>query len=80
MAPITYNNFEEIDQRLEILRLQREISKENLKYNLHHAKSNFYPTQLVGGLSGAVQKMALVYAIRFLSRIFRKRDKVKVLD
>lgn len=80
MALNTYNSFDEIDERLKILKLQREISKESFKYNLHNARTNFYPGQLVGGFSGLLQKIALTFAIKKLSRIFRKHDRVKVLE
>ena len=33
-----YNSFEEIDNQLKILKLQREINKESLKLNLKHSK------------------------------------------
>jgi len=76
----TYNSFDEIDERLKILRLQRKIRKESFKYNLHNAKTNFYPGQLVGGFSRLLQKIVLTFTIKKLSFIFRKRDRIKVLE
>ncbi len=86
MAPKTYSSFDEIDQHLKILKLQREIHKESMKFNLHYAKTNLYPTQLVGGFSGLVQKIVLTFAIRKLSNIsgilktFRRRDRMGPLE
>ncbi len=54
-----YNTFHEIDNDLKILKLQREIDKENLKLNYQSTKNNFYPTSLLGGFGGIVQKIAI---------------------
>lgn len=54
-----YSSFEEIDHDLNILRLQREIDKENLKLNLHRAKTYFHPIHLVGGVKGLLQKLLI---------------------
>ena len=67
-----YSSFEEIDERLKILRLQREIDTESLKLHFNQAKTNLYPTKLMGGLSGMVQKVMLTLAIKKLSRLFRR--------
>ncbi len=66
-----YSSFSEIDHHLRILRLQREIDRENIKLRFNHVKSNFYPTQLVGGLSGILKKILLTLAIKKLSLLFR---------
>ncbi|NNE77516.1 MAG: hypothetical protein HKN31_10645 [Pricia sp.] len=67
-----YNSFEEIDARLRILNLQREIDTESLKLHFNQAKTNFYPTRLMGGFSGMVQKALLTFAIKKLSSLFRR--------
>lgn len=72
-----YSTFEEIDERLKILRLQKEIHIEGLKYNLHRAKSDLYPKLLMDGLGGSLKQFALAYAIQRLSRLFRKQDRPK---
>ncbi len=69
---IQYRSFSEIDDRLRILKLRREIDKESIKLHLNQAKANFYPIQLMGGVSGIVQKIALTFVIKKLSRLFRK--------
>ncbi len=74
---IQYHSFSEIDDRLKILKLRREIDKENLKLHLNHATANFYPLKLMGGVSGIVQKIALTFAIKKLTKIFRKNSKHK---
>ncbi|HET8735669.1 MAG TPA: DUF6327 family protein [Pricia sp.] len=68
MIPKKYTSFKEIDQDLKILKLQREIDLENLKLNFRQAKTNLYPTSLLGGVGGIIKK--------FLITIFAK----KVLD
>jgi len=86
MAAKTYSSFDEIDQRLKILKLQREIHLESIKFNLHNAKTNFYPMQLFGSFGGLLQKIALTFAIRKLSNIsgilksFRSRERKETLE
>ena len=48
---IRYNSFEEIDTRLKILKLQREIDRESLKMNLNRAKISIVPRNLVKNIS-----------------------------
>ncbi len=69
---IQYRSFSEIDDRLRILKLRREIDKESIKLHLNQAKANFYPIQFMGGVSGLVQKIALTFVIKKLSRLFHK--------
>lgn len=40
-----YESFEDIDNRLKILKLQREIDQENLKLHLQHTKKDLVPRQ-----------------------------------
>lgn len=65
MIPKKYSSFEQIDQDLKILRLQQEIDRENLKMTFHQAKSNLYPTSLLGGVGGIIKK--------FLISLFAKK-------
>ena len=67
-----YTSLSEIDDRLRILKLRREIDKESIKLHLNQVKANFYPIQLMGGVSGIIQKIALTFVIKKLSGIFRK--------
>jgi hypothetical protein len=75
-----YNSFKEIDERLKILKLQREIHLENLKLNLNRAKADLSPAQFFVGLKGTLQQMALTFAIQKLSKVFRKRRRPELLD
>lgn len=65
MIPKKYTSFKEIDQDLKVLKLQREIDLENMKLNFRQAKSNLYPTSLLGGVGGIIKK--------FLISIFAKK-------
>jgi hypothetical protein len=66
-----YNSFEEIDHDLKILRLNQDIDLENLKMNYHLARQSLYPTQLLGGFSGIVQKIVLSFLLNKLLKKFR---------
>jgi len=68
-----YNSFNEINERLMVLKLQRKIEIESLKLNINQVKSNLRPLQLAGNLKGSIQQMLLLYAIRKLKAIFNKR-------
>ena len=70
MAKPSFNSFDEIDQKLRVLKLQREIDKEQLKLHINNAKSNFYPTNLLGGISGITQKLILSFVVKKLLRRF----------
>lgn len=59
MIPKRYKSFTEIDQDLKILKLQQEIDRENLKLTFRTAKSNLYPTNMLGGLGGIIKKLAI---------------------
>ena len=59
MIPKRYKSFAEIDQDLKILKLQQEIDLENLKLTFRTAKSNLYPTNILGGFSGIIKKLAI---------------------
>jgi hypothetical protein len=68
-----YNSFKEIDERLLVLKLQREIEMESVKLNINQVKANLRPLQLAGSLKGNIQQMLLIYAIKKLKAVFRKR-------
>ncbi len=64
----TYSNFEEIDKDLKILKLQREIDKEEIKLSLDQAKSSLSPVSLLGSTMGSIfQKIIVMKAV---SKIF----------
>jgi hypothetical protein len=68
-----YNSFKEIDERLLVLKLQREIEMESVKLNINQVKANLRPLQLAGSLKGSIQQMLLIYAIRKLRSVFGRR-------
>lgn len=54
-----YSSFEEIDRDLKVLSLQQQVDKESLKLNFQNTKNSLYPTNLLGGIGGIVQKLLL---------------------
>lgn len=70
MAKPSFNSFDEIDQKLKILKLQREIDKEQLKLHINNVKTTFYPTNLLGGASGIAQKLIISFVVKKLLRKF----------
>lgn len=54
-----YSSFSEIDYRLKILSLQREIDKESLKLNLNRLKIDLYPSNFMVGFKDIIQKSLL---------------------
>jgi hypothetical protein len=73
-----YNSFKEIDDRLRILALQREISKESLKLNLYSAKRDIIPSHIISGLSGSLQKLVLTWVLKTMVAKFRKPKEKEV--
>ena len=70
MKPKLYNNFEEINTDLKILKLQREIDRENLKLTYQNARSSFYPTNILGGFGGLAKKIAIsLFAKKLLKKL-----------
>lgn len=64
-----YTSFKEIDKDLKILALQQEIDKEALKLNFRTAKNSLYPTNLMGGVGGILQKLVISFiAGKFLKK------------
>ena len=70
MIPKRYKSFTEIDQDLKILKLQQEIDRENLKLTFRTAKSNLYPTNMLGGLGGIIKKLAISMIAKKLLKKF----------
>jgi len=64
-----YSSFEEIDYRLKILSLQRQIDKESLKLNLNRLKFDLYPSRFIVGLKEIVQRSLIsLVATKLLKR------------
>jgi hypothetical protein len=81
-----YQSFEEIDNRLKILSLQREISQESMKLNLNRAKADLIPRKLSQGLDmsfgqGRTLKNVIVaFAAKKLLSFLRNRRQQKKLS
>ncbi len=73
MTQHRYNSFDEIDQRLKILSLQKEIDKENIKLNMHRSKNSLCPTNLLGGFDGFIKTIVLTFVTNKLFRKFSNR-------
>ena len=83
MATSNYSSFEEIDQRLKILWLQKEIDHENIKLGIHRSKENLYPSNLMkaidipGGFGGFIQNIIITFIANKLYKKFVKKDRIK---
>lgn len=54
-----YNSFEDIEQDLRILKLQRQIDEEKLKLSFENTKKELYPVNILGGMAPLFQKIAI---------------------
>jgi hypothetical protein len=54
-----YNSFEDIEQDLRILKLQRQIDEEKLKLSFENTKKELYPVNILGGMAPILQKIAI---------------------
>ena len=70
-----YSSFDEIDERLRILKLETEIDKESFKHDILKFKKNITPAILSGGIGGMVQIVILSFITKKLAKIFRKESK-----
>lgn len=55
-----YNNFEEIDRDLQILKLQTEIDKEEIKLSIEKAKESLSLVSIAGSIMGSILEKVLV--------------------
>lgn len=65
-----YSSFEEIDERLKILKLQKDISRESLRFNIKKSKETFYPSHVLGEFSGVIQKVLLGFVLKKVLKKF----------
>ena len=71
-----YDSFEEIDQELQILELQRKLDWEHIKLNSQAIKSAVYPTQITQRIEFMLQQTALTFVLKKLQKyIPRKKHK-----
>ncbi|MCB0371421.1 MAG: hypothetical protein KDD31_00260 [Muricauda sp.] len=54
-----YSSFEDIEQDLKILKLQRQIDEEKLKLSFENTKKELYPVNILGGVAPILQKIAI---------------------
>lgn len=86
MMPREYKSFEEIDQDLSVLKLQREIDRENLKLHFYRAKVDLAPSTVLRSLgttltqSGTWKNLLVVFLIKKALALFQKRREKKVLE
>ncbi len=66
-----FNTFNEIDDRLKILKLQKEIDKEGIKLNWNRTKTSFHPTHIMGNFGGILPKLILSFFAGKLMKKFR---------
>lgn len=56
-----YNNFEEIERDLKLLKLRSEIDKERIFLSYNHTKESLSPLNILKRTAGTVFKSALIY-------------------
>jgi len=71
MAKQVFNSFEEIDNRLKILRLQREIEMEQFKLRLNVAKDSIQPAALMGGVGKWTKGLLISFVLNKILRRFK---------
>ncbi|GEQ84881.1 hypothetical protein ULMS_03890 [Patiriisocius marinistellae] len=77
----SYTSFKEIDLELKRLKLQSEISKEELKLNFHSTKKSASPSNLIGGMfgglvsSGFIFKLLMPVATFAIGKLTEKKEK-----
>lgn len=70
-----YSSFEEIDKRLKVLKLEKEIDKESFKFDILKLRKNIYPTIVSGGIGGLIQILVISSVTKKLSKLLRKKSK-----
>ncbi|SDH30723.1 DUF6327 family protein [Winogradskyella thalassocola] len=61
MKPNKYNSFEDIDDQLQILSLQKQIYKERIKLNLKNSKASFNANNLKLEFKSILQDQLLTF-------------------
>ncbi|MGB3152708.1 MAG: DUF6327 family protein [Maribacter sp.] len=73
-----YKSFQEIDARLEILKLQRQIDQESLKLHFNKAKIDLVPRNLLKGIgtsfthSTTWKNMLITFVVKKVLGVLRK--------
>lgn len=55
MKPNSYNSFDEIDNQLKIISLQKQIYKQHIKLNLKSSKASFSVNSIKSEVKNALQ-------------------------
>ncbi len=71
MMPNNYNSFDEIDNQLKILSLERQIYKERIKLTLKSSKMNFNAINIKNEIKRALQEQLLTFVMNNLVKRFR---------
>lgn len=58
-----YTSFEEIDKDIRVLRLEKEISKEEIKLSYNGIKEDFSFLNVVGKTAGTIIQKALAFKL-----------------
>lgn len=72
MTATKYSSFKEIDERLKVLKLQKEIAGEQFKLDVHKFRNTVHPANLLSGFSGFVQITLLSFVTKTLIKVLRK--------
>lgn len=73
-----YDSFEEIDQQLQILELQRKLDWEHIKLNSQAIKSAVYPAQLSQRIEYMLQQTAITFVLRKLQKYIPRKKKKEI--
>ena len=82
MKAINYSSFEEIDQQLKILWLQKEIAHENIKLGFKRTKNSLYPKNILGGIDnfgGTIPFIQSIIITFLTDKILKKLKKRKAI-
>ena len=71
MIPNSYNSFEDIDNQLKIISLQKQIYKQQIKQNLRSSKASFSTTSIKSEIKNTLQVKLLEFITTKLIKIFR---------
>ncbi|MGY5845962.1 DUF6327 family protein [Salegentibacter sp. HM20] len=55
-----YSSFEEVDRDLEILKLQTQIDREEMKLKMAQTKSALSPISIMGSMLGSIAEKAII--------------------
>lgn len=56
-----FKSFDEIDERLKVLKLQKEIDQEGIKLNWNRSKTSLNPTHILGNFGGILPKLIISF-------------------